>query len=186
VHTSVSFSVTANSNASSTGWHGRQPPLKDRQAILQAYADGSIKELIASFHRVYYDEYVAFNILPNELIPIAFLRAIEKPALLIDCDNLAFLYRTTIVPWLQDRRDEFHDVTSALLRNMLSSCEVAAAPALHHRPPKTVSEGDAQLPFSCFRRLTQSAQTPSLTLWHREHAEDVDAFMKEKVIQRIM
>jgi len=61
VHTSANFSITADSNSSSTGWHGRLPPVKDHKAILQAYINGSIKELMTSFHRVFYDEYATLK-----------------------------------------------------------------------------------------------------------------------------
>lgn len=53
-------------------------------------------------------------------------RVVEKPALLVDSDGLAFVYRTTVVPWLHDAGDSFHCVVSALLDSTLSS-EVAAA-----------------------------------------------------------
>jgi len=55
-HMSADFSLIAHSNPSSTGWQGRQLPLKDRNAILKAYTDSSIKELTAFFHLVQYDE----------------------------------------------------------------------------------------------------------------------------------
>ena len=57
-HRSDDFFLLTHSNPSATGWQGKLPPVKDRNAVLQAYLSGRITDHIASFYPVYYDEYV--------------------------------------------------------------------------------------------------------------------------------
>ena len=56
VHKSTDFSLLTHSNSSSTGWQGKMPAIKDREAILQAYLNGQVKKLVASFYPIYHNE----------------------------------------------------------------------------------------------------------------------------------
>ena len=50
------FSIVEDGSATSTGWHGAMPTLKDQEQIDAAYSSGAIREIIAKFYPVYYYE----------------------------------------------------------------------------------------------------------------------------------
>jgi hypothetical protein len=56
IHTSAAFSLTENSRVSTTGWQGRKPSIKGKEAVLKAYNDGTIKAFISCFYPVAFDE----------------------------------------------------------------------------------------------------------------------------------
>jgi hypothetical protein len=53
-----SYSIVEDGSASSTGWQGATPTLSDCEKIEAAYDSGAIKDVVAKFYPVRYDEYV--------------------------------------------------------------------------------------------------------------------------------
>ncbi|CAA7269078.1 unnamed protein product [Cyclocybe aegerita] len=102
------FSLEANGLAASTGWHGRLPSLQDRELVSRAYDDGSITEYVKHFYPVYYN------------------RAQERPALLLDSEDRAFAYRTTVLPWLREADEALWQAIQLLLGSELESEDTIA------------------------------------------------------------
>ncbi|KAF4617984.1 hypothetical protein D9613_012956 [Agrocybe pediades] len=157
--TGVAFDVSKDCPTVSTGWHGRQPSLMDRNLIQDLYVSGEIKDTIE-----------------KQFKPVPYSLSNPQPALLIDCDGRTFGYRTTQVNWLKDHASIFCDAVLELLGPHIANPRLAAHHASGNRGPH----------FPCIiGHCRQYLKSPDLTHFHKENIDSVERFCRTNVIRRV-
>lgn len=154
-----SYSIVEDGSASSTGWQGATPTLSDCEKIEAAYDSGAIKDMVAKFYPVRYEE------------------SLQKPTFLADCEGRIFACRSSALPWLRDSCNELSAAIKDLLHPLASNESVCRKHAHNARGPH----------IACIiGHYRQYSKEPDLTGFHKQNMDRVNKFISQPIIQRII
>ncbi|KAJ7081474.1 hypothetical protein C8R43DRAFT_853427, partial [Mycena crocata] len=161
------FGVVEDASPSSTGWQGVLPPALAHREIRDLYfrspnAADLMPHIVRNFQRVPYVRGTSTSA--------------ERSTIIVDKNGLIFFYRSTRAMWLQDEIIALEQAQAILLGDELIKPGTEQECAGAERGPHLAI---------IIGHQRQYAVKPSLTLWHRDHQQQVDDFLRLPIIDRI-
>ncbi|KAK7038350.1 hypothetical protein R3P38DRAFT_2516062, partial [Favolaschia claudopus] len=163
---SPDFDLERDSSTGGTGWCGAAPPPEVKQRMCSLYNQEPRGRALYPYIRKF---------APAEYRKCPDIRK-ERGTIFVDCKGQIFMYRSYRADWLMERCEEVQAAIHVLVGDGRTAQRQEDCRDLVRGPHWPIIIGHHR----------QSCQTPRLANWHEQHRDQVDAFVRLPIVQRII